>query len=93
MSQHKIITLERHIIEGERAHPGASGSFSGLLRDLTLAFKLIWREVSKAGLVDILGSLDRENIHGDDVKKLDIFANDTIFKAMDHGGHLCIMAS
>jgi len=93
MSRHKIITLERHIIEGERAHPGASGSFSGLLRDLTLAFKLIWREVSKAGLVDILGSLDRENIHGDDVKKLDIFANDTIFKAMDHGGHLCIMAS
>lgn len=93
MSRHRIVTLERHIIEGERAHPGASGSFSGLLRDLALAFKLIWREVSKAGLVDILGSLDRENIHGDDVKKLDIFANDTIFKAMDHGGHLCIMAS
>jgi fructose-1,6-bisphosphatase I len=93
MSLQKIITLERHIIEGERAHPGASGSFSGLLRDLALAFKLIWREVSKAGLVDILGSLGHENIHGDEVKKLDIFANDTIFKAMDHGGHLCIMAS
>jgi fructose-1,6-bisphosphatase I len=89
----KVVTIERHIIEGERAHPGASGSFSGILRDLTLAFKLIWREVSKAGLVDILGSLGRENIHGDEVKKLDIFANDTIFKAMDHGGHLCIMAS
>ncbi len=93
MSQQKIVTIERHIIEGERAHPGASGSFSGLLRDLTLAFKLIWREVSKAGLVDILGSLGRENIHGDEVKKLDIFANDTIYKAMDHTGHLCIMAS
>lgn len=89
----RVVTIERHIIEGERAHPGASGSFSGILRDLTLAFKLIWREVSKAGLVDILGSLGRENIHGDEVKKLDIFANDTIFKAMDHGGHLCIMAS
>ncbi len=93
MSEHKIITLERHIIEGERAHPGASGSFSGLLRDLTLAFKLIWREVSKAGLVDILGSVGRENIHGDEVKKLDVFADDTIYRAMDHGGHLCVMAS
>jgi fructose-1,6-bisphosphatase I len=93
MSENKIITIERHINEGERAHPGASGSFSGLLKDLTLAFKVIWREVSKAGLVDILGSLGRENIHGDDVKKLDVFAHETIYKAMDHGGHLCVMAS
>ena len=93
MSQQKIITIERFIVEEERAHPGASGSFSGLLRDLTLAFKLIWREVSKAGLVDILGTLGRENIHGDEVKKLDIFADETIYRAMDHGGHLCVMAS
>lgn len=93
MSEYKIITIERHIIEGERAHPGASGSFSGLLRDLTLAFKVIWRDVSKAGLVDILGSVGRENIHGDQVKKLDVFADETIYKAMDHGGHLCVMAS
>jgi fructose-1,6-bisphosphatase I len=54
MSQNKVITIERHIIEGERAHPGATGNFSGLLRDLTLAFKVIWREVSKAGLVDMV---------------------------------------
>ena len=93
MSQNKVITIERHIIEGERAHPGASGHFSGLLRDLTLAFKMIWREVSKAGLVNILGTVGRENIHGDDLKKLDLFADETIYRAMDHGGHLCVMAS
>lgn len=93
MSQNKVITIERHIIEGERTHPGATGNFSGLLRDLTLAFKVIWREVSKAGLVNILGSVGRENIHGDQVKKLDVFADETIYKAMDHGGHLCVMAS
>lgn len=93
MSQNKVITIERHIIEGERAHPGATGNFSGLLRDLTLAFKVIWREVSKAGLVNILGSVGRENIHGDQVKKLDVFADETIYKAMDYGGHLCVMAS
>ncbi|HXG38874.1 MAG TPA: class 1 fructose-bisphosphatase [Bacteroidota bacterium] len=89
----KVITIERHIIEGERAHPGATGDFSGLLRDLTLAVKVIWREVSKAGLVDILGNVGRENISGDEVKKLDVFADETIYKAMDHGGHLCVMAS
>jgi fructose-1,6-bisphosphatase I len=89
----KVITIERFIIEEERAHPGASGDFSGLLRDLTLAFKIIWREVSKAGLVNILGMTGTENIHGDKVKKLDVFADEKIYQAMDHGGYLCVMAS
>ncbi|MEX2115732.1 MAG: class 1 fructose-bisphosphatase [Bacteroidota bacterium] len=93
MSQSKIVTIERHIIDGERAHPGATGDFSGLLRDLTLAFKIIWREVSKAGLVNILGLAGRRNVHGEEVKKLDVFADEVIYRAMDHGGHLCVMAS
>jgi fructose-1,6-bisphosphatase I len=87
------MTLERHIIEGERHHPDATGEFSGLLHDLALAAKLVWREVTKAGLVNILGKTDRMNISGDVVKKLDEFADQTIFRAMDHGGHLCVMAS
>ncbi len=89
----KFMTLERHISEGEHLHPGATGEFSGLLHALSLAAKLVWREVSKAGLVNILGKTDRMNISGDEVKKLDEFAHETIFKAMDHGGHLCVMAS
>lgn len=89
----KFMTLDRHIIEGERSHPDATGEFSGLLHGLSLAAKLVWREVSKAGLVNILGKTDRMNISGDEVKKLDEFADETIFKAMDHGGHLCVMAS
>ncbi|MDA0985992.1 MAG: class 1 fructose-bisphosphatase [Bacteroidetes bacterium] len=89
----KVVTIERHIIEQERLHPDATGDFSGLLHDLTLAVKLIWRETSKAGLVNLLGSAGKENIHGDQVKKLDVFADETIYKAMDHGGHLCVMAS
>ena len=92
-SQKKVVTIERHIIEGERAHPGATGNFSGVLGDLTLAIKIIWKEVSKAGLVDILGLAGKENVHGDQVKKLDVFADEVIYKAMDHGGHLCVMAS
>ncbi|MDD8017168.1 MAG: class 1 fructose-bisphosphatase [Bacteroidota bacterium] len=93
MAHHKIVTLERHIIEGERSHPGATGNFSNILRDLSLAIKIIWREVSKAGLVNILGATGTENIHGDQVKKLDVLADDVIYKAMDHTGHLCVMGS
>lgn len=89
----KFMTLERFINEQERLHPSATGAFSGLLHDLSLAAKLVWREVSKAGLVNILGVTDRMNVSGDMVKKLDEFADETIYKAMDHGGHLCVMAS
>ena len=89
----KLMTLERHIIEGEREHPAATGEFSGLLHDLALAAKLVWREVTKAGLVNILGKTDRMNTSGDVIKKLDEYADQTIYRAMDHGGHLCVMAS
>jgi fructose-1,6-bisphosphatase I len=89
----KVITIERHIIEQERSSKGATGDFSAMLRDLTLAVKIINREVSRAGLVDILGSTEMTNIQGEVVQKLDEFANGVIYRAMDHGGHLCGMAS
>jgi fructose-1,6-bisphosphatase I len=89
----KFMTLERHIHEGEESHPEATGEFSDLLHGLSLAAKLVWREVTKAGLVNILGKTDRMNISGDEVRKLDEFADETFFKMMDHVGHLCVMAS
>ncbi len=89
----KLMTLERHILEGERQHPEATGEFSSILHNISLAAKLVWREVTKAGLVNILGTTDRMNISGDIIKKLDVFADRTIYRAMDHGGHLCVMAS
>ena len=92
-SSKKLMTLERFIHEQEHLHPSATGDFSAILHDLALAAKLVWREVNKAGLVNILGTTDRMNISGDTVKKLDEFADETIYKAMDHGGHLCVMAS
>lgn len=93
MEHIRFMTLERHIIEGERQHPEATGELSALLSNLALAAKVISREVNKAGLVDILGFTGDENVHGEKVKKLDIYANDMMIKAMDHGGHLCAMAS
>lgn len=87
------MTLERHIIEGERMHPEATGELSRLLSDLAIALKIISLEVNKAGLVDILGYVGTENVHGESVRKLDMYAHEMMFKAMDHGGHLCIMAS
>ena len=89
----QLITIERHITEEGTMHPSATGEFSRLLRDLTLALRILARDVRRAGLNDVLGMTDEENVHGERVKRLDLHANDVIFRAMDHGGHLCVMAS
>jgi fructose-1,6-bisphosphatase I len=88
-----VVTIERFIIEQERLHPEATGELSGILYDMALAAKMIANKVRLSGLADILGSTENSNVQGEIQQKLDIFANDTIIKAMDHGGRLCAMAS
>ena len=93
MPETTVTTLSRHIVEEERKHPHATGAFSNILYDIALAAKIISREVNKAGLVDILGRAGTTNVHGEAVQKLDMFADAVIYKAMDHTGNLCCMAS
>ena len=88
-----VVTIERYIIEQERLHPEATGQLSGILYDMALAAKMIANKVRSAGLADILGSAENENVQGEVQQKLDVFANETIIKAMDHSGRLCGMAS
>ncbi len=88
-----IVTIERHIIEEERRHPTARGRFSDILTGLAFAAKVISRQVNMAGLVDILGGAGKRNVQGEAVQKLDEFALEVIYRAMDHTGHLCCMVS
>ena len=90
----KVVTIDRHIIEQERLHPAASGRFSSLLYDIALAAKIISREVNMAGLIeDIMGKTGDTNVQGEEVQKLDEYAQEVMVKAMDHAGHLCCMVS
>ena len=93
MTGRSVVTIERHIIEEERRFPQATGALSNILYDVALAGKLISREVRRAGIADIIGETGDVNVHGDIVKKLDDFSHDVIFRALDHCGHLCMMAS
>ncbi len=88
-----VVTIERFIIEEERNHPEATGELSGILYDLALAAKMIANKVRSAGLADILGATEDENVHGEVQQRLDVLSNEIIVKAMDHGGRLCAMAS
>lgn len=93
MPDTKIVTIARHIIEEERKHPETRGVFNNILTDMALAAKVISRQVNIAGLVDILGGTGRQNVQGEAVEKLDVFAQEVICRTMDHTGNLCCMVS
>ena len=89
----KITTIERHILEEQRFHPEATGVLTYLLYDIALAGKIIASQTTKAGLVEILGETNQVNVQGEDQMKLDVMADQTIFRLNDHTGRLAVMAS
>jgi len=80
-----VLTLDEFTIQQLRNFPQATGELSGLLRDMGLAAKRVNVEVNKAGLVDILGDAGAINVQGEDVKKLDVFANNQFTGVLQHG--------
>lgn len=81
----QVMTLDEFTIQQLRDFPHATGELSGLLRDMGRAAKRVNVEVNKAGLVDILGDAGAVNVQGEDVKKLDIFANNHFTGVLQHG--------
>lgn len=88
-----VITIERHIFMEQEAFPDATGALTHLLYDIALAGKLIASRTTRAGLADILGAAGKENVQGEQVQKLDMYAQQTIFQLNDHTGRLAVMAS
>ncbi len=88
-----VETLDEFIFRKQTEFPYARGDLSRLLRDLGLAAKIVNREVNKAGLVDILGTVGTINVQGEEVRKLDVFANKRFIAALELGGQCCGIAS
>lgn len=89
----RLVTLEEYIIQAQNRFPGATGELSQLLRDIGLAAKIISREVNKAGITNILGFDGSTNIHGEAVKKLDLFADNQLISALDRSLITCMVIS
>lgn len=85
MVNRNVYTLDEFTIQQLRDFPGATGQLSGLLRDIGLAAKRVNVEVNKAGLVDILGEVGKENVQGETVQKLDEYANNQFIGVLQHG--------
>ena len=89
----RITTLDEFIIDKQKDFSYATGELSGLLRDIGVAGKIVNREVNRAGLVNILGMEGKVNKTGDDVQKLDMFANDKLIEYLKNSGECCGIAS
>lgn len=89
----KITTLTEFITDQQALNTGAKGDLSRLLHDIAIASKIVHREINKAGLVDILGEAGQQNVQGESVKKLDLYANDQFIAAFKSGGECAAVAS
>jgi len=87
------VTIERHILDKQELHPAATGRLTSLLYDIALAAKLIARETTRAGIANVLGATSGQNVHGETQQKLDVYADQVIFRMNDHTGRVCVMAS
>jgi fructose-1,6-bisphosphatase I len=87
------ITLETYILEGMMGFPAATGAFTSLLNQISLASKLITSRVRRAGLANVLGYTGQTNVQGERVMKLDEEANETLIHALGRRGHCAAIAS
>jgi len=88
MGEKRVIVLDEYIVNKQKEFPRATGDLSAILRNIGVAAKIVNREVNAAGLVDILGTIGRTNIQGEDVMKLDEFANREFISSLSTSG-LC----
>ncbi len=89
----KFQTLGEFIIESQEQNDYSTGELSRLLSSIRLASKVVNREVNKAGLANIIGETNQENIQGEVQQKLDVFANEIFIKALTTREVVCGIAS
>ena len=90
---HRITTVERHFLDRKDRNPHATSDFSWLLSGITLATKIIASYVQRAALLDIIGVAGRTNVQGEEVQKLDVFANETLIRCLGYRGNIGILVS
>jgi fructose-1,6-bisphosphatase I len=93
MRINQVISLSQFIADQQSKHPEATGDLSKIFRDIKFAAKIVNRDVRKAGLVDLLGAHGTVNVQGEEVKKLDIIANEEFKASLTLGGDCCAIIS
>ena len=87
-------TLVQHLRQQERKIPGVTGEFGTLMNEILVAAKIVSLEVNRAGIAeDILGLTGDVNVQGEEVQKLDEYANEIFLKLIGQSGTVCAITS
>ncbi len=89
----EVMTLEQFILDQQARWPHSTGSFSRLIRDISVAAKIINRNIRRAGLLDVIGETGTVNVQGEVQKKLDAIADQELTRALRRGGECCLIGS
>ena len=92
MKNTSILTLQQFIKQEMALHTEEDG-LAGLLLDIGFAAKRISAKIARAGLSGILGNTGCKNVQGEEVKRLDKYANSVFIHALEQGGHCAGIAS
>ncbi len=88
------ITLIQHLRRRQNMAEGATGEFTSLMMEILVAAKFVSLQVNNAGLGEnILGLTGRVNIQGEEVQKLDEYANEIFTKLLGNSGLICAITS
>ncbi|KAF6040042.1 FBP1 [Bugula neritina] len=87
------MTLTRFVLEEQKKHPHATGDLTMLLQSLLTAVKAVQTAVRRAGIANLYGFQGTTNVQGEEVKKLDVLANDCFINMLKSSYSTCLMVS
>ncbi|EPZ33375.1 Fructose-1,6-bisphosphatase domain-containing protein [Rozella allomycis CSF55] len=88
-----LITLSRHVLHDQTRHSNARGDLTLLLTSIQLGCKFVASQVRRSGLANLTGLAGKTNVQGEDVKKLDVLANDTFINSLKSSGRVSVLVS
>lgn len=87
------MTLTRFVLNEQRKVPGATGDLTQLLNCILTAVKAISSAVRKAGIAKLYGIAGETNVQGEEVKKLDVLANELFINMLRASYTTCLLVS
>jgi fructose-1,6-bisphosphatase I len=88
-----MMTLEQFILDRQDELPHSTGAFSRLLRDVSVAAKIINHNIRRAGILDVGKETGTVNVQDERQKKLDVIADRELERALRRGGECCLIGS
>ena len=88
------MTLSQHVLKQLQSFGPDAQDLSALMNRVAFAGKLVSKRLTRAGLIeDALGFTGRENVQGESVKKMDVYANDVFLSVFQQSGLVCRLVS